>query len=323
MAAKQKKTGKKPRKAPFLIRVRWRIERVLGQFIYWLARRLTRERALKLADFLGMLLFKLFKRYRLVCMDGLEIAFGDKYTPEERLELTRQSQRNLIRTVMDFLRFEKYTNEEFLKLAVKVEGREHLERAAERSEGGIIVLTGHLGSWEYAGGWLCTTGHKLYAVGKEQRDPGITKIMLEIRAAVGVKHIPSSKRGNLELIRALKKKGAILGLIADQNGGKDGIFVDFFGIPASSVRGPAYLALRYDVPVVPVWVLWEGDKYRVEVSPEVEITRTGDDERDIQENTQMMQKLIEEKVRKYPGQWLWAHRRWNTRPEGQPPLHKH
>jgi KDO2-lipid IV(A) lauroyltransferase len=114
-----------------------------------------------------------------------------------------------------------------------------------------------------------------------------------------------------------------LGLLSDQNGGRDGVFVDFFGVPASSVRGPAFLALRYDVPVVPIFALWDGDKYRIEILPEVPVTRTGDDETDIRENTQRFQKAIEEMVRKYPGQWLWAHRRWKTRPPGEPPLHRH
>ncbi len=310
-------------KPPWTLRVRWRIERVLGLFIYWLARRISRKSALKLADFLGGVLFRLFKKYRLVCMDGLTIAFGDKFTDEEKLEIIRKSQTNLVRTVMDFLRFEKYSREEFLALAVSVTGREHLEAAMERSSGGVIGLTGHLGSWEYSGAWTVMSGWRLVAVGKEQRDPGITKIMLDSRAAVGIKHIPKTKRGNLELIRALKTKGTILGLISDQNGGKDGIFIDFFGVPASSVKGPAYLALRYNVPVVPIFALWDGDNYRIEILPEVELIRTDDEDSDVLANTQRFQKVIEDMVRKYPDQWLWAHRRWKTRPKGEPPLHLH
>jgi KDO2-lipid IV(A) lauroyltransferase len=323
MGAKQKKESDKQWKPPWTLRVRWRIERVLGIFIYWLARRLSRARALKLADFLGGVLFRLFKKYRLVCLDGLDIAFGDEYTRDEKLEITRQSQANLVRTVMDFLRFETYPREELLALAPVVEGKENLEKAIEKSAGGVIGLTGHLGSWEYAGAWVCASGWQLYAVGKAQRDPGVTKIMLDLRAAVGVKHIPRTKKGNLDLIRAIKTKGSVLGLLSDQNGGKDGIFVDFFGVKASSARGPAYMALRYGVPVVPIWALWDGDKYRIEILPEVELVRTGDEEKDVLVNTQRFQGVFEGMVRKYPGQWLWAHRRWKTRPEGEPPLHNH
>ena len=122
--------------------------------------------------------------------------------------------------------------------------------------------------------------------------------------------------------KPLKTKNTILGLISDQNGGKDGVFVDFFGISASSVRGPAFLALRYGVPVIPIFAVWDGNFYRIEIYPEVEVTRTGDEEWDILENTQRFQKILEGMVSRYPDQWLWAHRRWKTRPEGGERVHR-
>ena len=308
---------------PWTLKARWRIERVLGTFIYWLARRMSRDKALKLADWLGDVLYKLFRRYRLVCLDGITIAFGDSLTDEQKQEIARASQRNLVRTVMDFLRFGLYSNEELLALAPVVEGREYMEAASAKSEGGVIGLAAHLGSWEYCGAWLVAAGWHVAAVGKEQRDPGITRIMIDQREAAGIKHISRSKKGQREIVRTLRMKGSVLGLISDQNGGWDGVFVDFFGVKASSVKGPAALALRYGVPVVPLFALWDGNNYRIEIYPEVEVTRTGDEERDILENTQRFQKVIEGMVRKYPGQWLWAHRRWKTRPAGEPPLHRH
>jgi KDO2-lipid IV(A) lauroyltransferase len=289
---------------------------MFGIFAYWLARRLSRKSALKFADHLGAFAFYMFRKYRNVCLDNLTIAYGDEFSKKEKLKLTLKSQTNLMRTMMDFLRFEEYSKEEFLNLAPVVIGKENLINAFERSKGGIIGLAGHLGSWEYSGAWVVASGWNLSAVGKEQRDPGITKIMLDQRASAGIKHIPRAKGGNLELVRALKTKNTMLGLISDQNGGRDGVFVDFFGTQASSAKGTAFLAMKYDVPVVPIFAIWDGDFYRIEILPEVEVTKTGDEEKDIFENTQRFQKVIEGMVRKYPGQWLWAHRRWKTRPEG-------
>ena len=311
------------RKAPLSIRLRWRLERVLGTFIYWFARRISRQTALRLADRLGNLLFALFRRYRLVCVEGITIAFGDSLTPDQKMEMAKASQHNLVRTVMDFLRFGLYTNDELLALAPVVEGRQYLEAASARTPGGVIGLTAHLGSWEYCGAWIVAAGWPLSAVGKEQRDPGITRIMIDQRAAAGIKHISRTKSGQTEIVRTLKTKGSVLGLLSDQNGGPDGAFVDFFGVLASSARGPATLALRYNTPVVPIFALWDGDNYKIEILPEVEVTRSGNEERDIMENTQRFQKVIEDMVRKYPGQWLWAHRRWRTRPPGEPPLYMH
>jgi len=283
--------------APFLIRLRWWIERILSLFIYWLAGRLSRPAALRLAESIGNFIFRAFKRYRLVCLDSLTIAFGDQYSTEEKLRIARASQINLARTVMDFLRFRLYSKEELLSLTSEVIGLEHLKDATEKSPGGVIGLTGHFGNWEYCGAWLVASGWHLAAVGKEQRDPGITKIMIAQRASVGIKHIPRTKKGQPEIIRTIKTKGSILGLLIDQNGGRDGIFVDFFGVPASSVKGPAVLALRYNVPVVPIFALWDKDKYRIEIYPEIELVRTGDEEKDILVNTQRFQKIIEEMVR--------------------------
>lgn len=318
----KKINSERGRSAPWYHRLRWRIERMLGLFAYWLARRLSRKSALKLADILGSLTYRMFGKYRRVCLENLTIAFGDDLSEKEKLALTLESQTNLVRTVMDFLKFETYSADEFLKLAPVVTGREYLTKAFEKSSGGVIGLTGHLGSWEYGGAWVAASGWNVSAVGKEQRDPGITKIMLDQRASAGIKHIPKGKSGNLDLIRALKTKNTMLGLISDQNGGGDGVFVDFFGMPASSARGPAFLALRYGVPVVPIFTIWDGDNYKIEILPEVEIIRTGNEEKDIVENTQRMQKVIEGMVRKYPGQWLWAHRRWKTRPAGEPSLYE-
>ncbi len=319
IAEKEKNSVFRP---SWALRMRRRLERGFGLFIFWLAQRLPRKAALGLATWLGDVFFTLFKKYRMVCLDGLTIAFGDKYSHEEKLSIARNSERNMARTVMDFLRFGLYSKEELLSLCTRVDGIEYFEKAIEKSPGGVIGITAHIGSWEYNGAWAVASGWPLVAVGKEQRDPGITKLMLDIRAKVGIRHISSRKKGMPEMIRALKTKGTVLGLISDQNGGKDGIFVDFFGVPASSVKGPAFLALRYKVPVIPVFTLWDGDNYRIEVHPEVEIVRTGDEDADVLENTQRIQKVIEGMVRKYPDQWLWPHRRWKTRPPGEPPLHK-
>jgi KDO2-lipid IV(A) lauroyltransferase len=198
-----------------------------------------------------------------------------------------------------------------------------MEAAIARTEGGVIVMAAHIGNWEYCGAWIVASGWPLSAVGKEQRDPGITKIMLDQRLAAGIKHIPRTKRGQTEIVRTIRTKGSVLGLLSDQNGGKDGVFVDFFGVPASSVKGPAVLAMKYKAPVVPIFALWDGDMYKMEIFPELKMANTGDEEKDVLENTQRCQKVIEEMVRKYPGQWLWAHRRWKTRPAGEPPLHRH
>jgi KDO2-lipid IV(A) lauroyltransferase len=101
------------------------------------------------------------------------------------------------------------------------------------------------------------------------------------------------------------------------------VFVNFFGIPASTTSGLARIALRTDAAVVPGFLFWDESlrKYRLRFEPPVELLRTGDEEVDVRENTQRFTSVIEDYVRAHPDQWLWVHKRWKTRPLGEPPIY--
>ena len=128
---------------------------------------------------------------------------------------------------------------------------------------------------------------------------------------------------NAALLAAMKA-GETVGILMDTNmTPPQGVFVNFFGIPAGTASGLARIALRTDAAVVPGFTIWDQalGKYRLRFDPALELIRSGDLEADLVANTQMFTKVIEDYVRKYPDQWLWVHRRWKTRPEGQPGLY--
>ena len=127
-------------------------------------------------------------------------------------------------------------------------------------------------------------------------------------------------RGLLEAMKA----GETVGILMDQNmTPPQGVFVPFFGHLACTASGLAKVAQRTGAAVVPGFTLWDAGlrKYRVHFAPAVELARTGDDEADTLANTAAFTRAIEEYVRRYPEQWLWVHRRWKTRPEGEPSLY--
>jgi KDO2-lipid IV(A) lauroyltransferase len=115
-----------------------------------------------------------------------------------------------------------------------------------------------------------------------------------------------------------------VGILMDTNmTPPQGAFVNFFGIPACTAVGIARVALHADAAVVPAFTIWDPilRKYRVEFSPAVELVRTRNNEADVLANTRRFNQVLEDYVRKYPDQWLWVHRRWKTRPAGEPPLY--
>jgi KDO2-lipid IV(A) lauroyltransferase len=114
--------------------------------------------------------------------------------------------------------------------------------------------------------------------------------------------------------------GGTVGILSDHNTSlEEGVFVDFFGIPACTTSGLARIALRTDAAVVPGFLSWDESrrKYRLRFGPAVELSRTGDEEVDVRENTQRFSRVIEDFVRAHPDQWLWVHKRWKTRPSGE------
>lgn len=299
-----------------LIRIRKRLERWGALFIYHVANMLPRHAALRLGEFLADIAFYLLRRFRKIALENVNIAFGDSMPESRKREIVKSAFRTLGKTMVDFMRFGSYARDDILRMAKRAEGLEYLEKAMKESPGGVIGLAGHFGSWEFCGAWLVASGYNLVAVGKEQPDRELTKLMLKLRQDVGIEHIPRTRQGKKAIILTLNSK-KILGLLGDQNGGKKGIFVPFFGKMASCFKGPAQLAVKKKAPVLLLIALWEGDDYVIRISPPVEIIDTGDAEKDLYENTLRCQKVIENTVREFPEQWLWGHKRWKTRPPGE------
>ena len=144
----------------------------------------------------------------------------------------------------------------------------------------------------------------------------------EYRCASGNRPIFKNESARV-MLKILKDSGTV-GILADQNTmPEEGVFVDFFGKSACTTTGIARVALHTGAAVVPGYAYWDDaiQKYRLRFEPLVELTRTGDTERDVFDNTQRFAKVIERIIRKYPDQWVWVHKRWKTRPKDEPPLY--
>ncbi len=277
--------------------------------------------ALRLGAWVGALFYLLDVRDRRIAMRNLRIAFPEKSVAQRR-RILRASCRNLGRVAAEFCHLPALTPESMLQ-RLRFADRAAWDRAIEQAgRRGAVIVTAHFGNWEllaYAHGLL---GHPITLVHRPMHNPLVDAVITDIRSPAGTRSI-KKKAAAKEALRALKRH-EILVIPSDQNQTLSyGVFVDFFGTSACTTPGVARLAMLTAAPVYPVFLVREdeGAQHRIEILPEVEMASTGDREADIRTNTQRCSAIIEDMIRRHPEQWIWFHKRWKTRPPGEPPVY--
>jgi len=287
----------------------------LVRFVGVLPRPLARGAGLLIAG----VVYHFHPRLRRVGLRNLELAFPKKPLAERR-KILRGVYRSLGRLLAEFCLFPHYTRENVTGVAT-YQGFENFEAAEKRGKG-VLFLTGHFGGWEIGSFFHSLQGHPMRIVVRPIDNPYVDEMVTRYRTLHG-----SSLIGNQGFARGLlaaMQANETVGILMDTNmTPPQGVFVDFFGIPACTAVGIARVALHTDAAVVPAFTIWDPvlRKYRVEFSPAVELVRSDDGEADAVANTALFNRIFEEYVRKYPDQWLWVHRRWKTRPQGEAPLY--
>jgi KDO2-lipid IV(A) lauroyltransferase len=198
---------------------------------------------------------------------------------------------------------------------IRYEGFEHFEEALRRGKG-VLFATAHLGAWELSAFAHALMAEPMHVVIRPLDNPLIDRLVARRRAASGNTLIPK-KDAARGIFRALKANRAV-GILVDQNVAPDeGVFVDFFGLKACAGSAFARLANRSGAAVIPGFALWSDveNKYILRFYPLLEFTGN------VQSDTQLLHGVLEQVIRDYPDQWLWIHRRWKTRPAGEPSLY--
>ncbi len=250
---------------------------------------------------------------------NLSLAF-----PEWTAKQRRRTIRGVIRQVGwmagEFAHFPRYTRES-IERVVLLDGFENFAAARERGKG-VLFLTGHMSAWELAPFAQSLFGHPLYFLARPVENRRVDALVNHYRCLSG--NQPINKNASARTVLTLLRQGQTVGVLIDHNTSREeGVFVKFFGVPACTTSGLARLALRTGAAVVPGFLLWDATmgKYRLRFEPAVELARTGDDERDVVEDTARFTEVVEAFVRNHPDQWLWVHKRWKTRPPGEPPIY--
>jgi Kdo2-lipid IVA lauroyltransferase/acyltransferase len=277
--------------------------------------------AMRIGRAMGGTAYALASDLRRTGATNLRLAFPEK-TDAERAVLLRKCFDNLGRLLGFFSQFSSKSREDLRNL-IEVQGLENLETAKKAHGQKLILYTGHLGAWELTSFGLALVGHPFTFLVRRIDNPQIEEFVDRVRTRFGNQTLDklSAARSMLKILRSGETP---LGLLPDLNTLDDeAIFVDFMGVPAATTFVVAKLALRTDTPIIPVFAPWsdEKGKYLLIVEPPVCFERTEDENENVRRLTISLTQRIENQIRRYPGQWLWVHKRWKTRPPGEPPIY--
>lgn len=290
---------------------------------WWLTRTLVRSlnliggvtprRALPpIGRALGRLTYRTMTRYRKVAHSNLERAYGHCMDAESRRKLAVESFENVGMTLVEFfLRQPRITMDE-VERDVRFVGQEHYEEAFSHGKG-VLLITAHYGNWEMMGPRLARAGYQVHAVSRTADDPGMENMIESIRTRCGLKQIPRRQAARQGL--AALRKNEILAILLDQNTAEGGVFVPFYGYPASTATGPAVFALKTGAAIVPTFCLREADgTHTMKAWPPLYPQSTGDRNADIRNLTAEITRIIELQIRERPELWCWLHNRWKLQP---------
>ena len=280
---------------------------------------LPRPLARSIGAGLARVLYFLLPKLRRTVNVNLQVAFPES-TLARRRAIERAMVRNLGWMAAEFAHFPLLTKDNISQLVV-LHGNENFLEGQRRGKG-VLFLTGHIGAWELSSFAHALYGYPLHYMARPIENRRIDALVNGYRCLSGNQPIFKNESARV-MLKVLKEAGTV-GILADQNTmPNEGTFVEFFGKLACTTSGIARVALHTDAAVVPGYIVWDAriQKYRLCFEPPVELIRTGDLEHDVVTNTQNFAHIIEAIIRKYPEQWVWVHGRWNTRPEGEPPVY--
>ncbi len=303
---------------PAHILERHRVEYIAALVILKLLGRIPHRLSRAVCAVLAALAYWFWPRLRRVGLFNLRLAFPD-WTGRQRRRVLFGLFRNFGRMLADFSHFPRL-NRQNIERWIIYDGFENYAQARDQGKG-VLFLTAHFGNWELSSFAHGVYGYPVRFVARELDNPLIEELITRYRSLSGGRPI-EKREFAFQALRALKHGDAV-GILMDQNMlVSEGIFVDFFGRAACTTAGPARVAQKTGVPIVLGLVIWDKKlrKYRLRFD-RVEWLRREDPEDEIRVNTAHITRLIEDHIRRYPDHWLWVHRRWKTRPPGEPPLY--
>jgi KDO2-lipid IV(A) lauroyltransferase len=280
---------------PFLVLIPYRLRIIIG-------------------GLLGLIAYYCYRKRRAIALGNIKESFPDMKREWHRM-ICRNSFGHFGKTAMEFIQLMRY-NKIFADKYIELEGKAYIDEALNKGKG-IIGICPHLGNWEMVAAYISSIGYPVSVIMKRQSNHYMNRFIEEIRSKLNLGLIYKSKSGFL-ISRALKRNN-IIGFVADQDAGRNGIFVNFFNRPASTALGPARFASLYKSPVMLfLGIRKKKGRFTIIVTPALEFDYNKADATDetnaLFKNTELWVTKTEEYIKEYPDQYFWMHRRWKTKP---------
>lgn len=286
------------------------------RLVVGLAQALSIDQAYRFAELLGALAYRIDRRHRRVADENLKHAFGERYSDVERDEIIKGIYRHFACMILEIMHIPRKLNRTTWRKYIRLVGHEKVLDLM-LDGGPVILLTGHFGNWEMAGYLFGVFGFPPNSVARSLDNPYIDAYLRRFRQQTGQSLIP--KKGGYDQILEVLQSGRVLSMLADQDAGERGLFVDFFGRPASTHKAIALFAIEHRAPIVVGYARRVGPGFRYEVGCDsvfdpAELTGGVDDVREL---TQRYTSALERIVARDPEQYLWLHRRWKNQPKAR------
>ncbi|MBU0701619.1 lysophospholipid acyltransferase family protein [bacterium] len=265
----------------------------------------------KIGACIGIVAYLVDRSHRQVARENLCAVFKDKKL-QEIDKIIKRVYVNLGQSLAEFF-YIPWVDRRFVDRFVEIKGKEYMDAALAQGKG-VINVVGHFGNWELINPVYRVFGYPLTAVAYPQNNELTNEVINQYRISSGAV-IVTNEEPYKNLVKILSQGGLLI-LVADQDAGSHGIFVDFLGKQASTAKGPAILALRTSAPIIITCLIRKGSGYQMIMSKPLELIKTDNWKEDVFINTRLWCKGLEEYIYQYPDQWFWLHRRWKTRVGG-------
>lgn len=264
-----------------------------------------------ISDVLGLLWYHIDKRHRNVVLTNVSLAYPGRFSDRQLRRFAKKNFKHIASIAFEVI-WSCSLKPSDLSRHFEIRGEEHLKKAREKGKG-VVGLFCHMGNFEMAPVAMALSGEDVYALYRRLDFLPLEKLLKELRERFGTQMIPLRKAS--KKVEVLLRNNEVVGTLLDQNvDWYKGVFVDFFGRPACTNNGLAKLVIRTGAQVLPVYIRKQDEKYILEFLPGLQLKKTGDAIKDIENYTQAFVRAIEYMVRQHPEQYFWVHNRWKTKP---------